>query len=97
MHIIEPHILIKHRQLCSKNMYPKVSFACTIYGTSKHCSACVGACACGHTPLLQGPVFVYTKNLINEPFNNKFKGYNISMDTYFTSVTAGSGDWKLHI
>ena len=25
--IIEPHMLIKHRQLCWKNVQPKVSFA----------------------------------------------------------------------
>ena len=56
MHIIEPHMLIKHRQLCSENVYSKVSFARAIYHTSKHFCACVGKCTCDPTPLLKGPV-----------------------------------------
>ena len=54
MHITEPHILIKQRQLYSKNLEQKVSFACVINRTSKHFSACVGACLCDRMPLLKG-------------------------------------------
>ena len=53
---VEPHILIKHRQLCRKDVQPKVSFACAIYHTSKHFCTCVDACAaCNCTPLLKRP------------------------------------------
>ena len=54
MHIIHPLNLIKHRQVGSKIVYPKLSFACVIYCTSKHICGCVGACVCDHTPLLKG-------------------------------------------
>ena len=53
--IIEPHMLIKYRQLCSKNVSSKVSFVCAIYCTSKHFCACVGACTCNQMSLLKGP------------------------------------------
>ena len=49
-------MLIKHRQLCSKNVQSKVSFARAIYHTSKHFCACVGKSTCDPTPLLKGPV-----------------------------------------
>ena len=35
MHIIESHILTKHRQLCSKKTYSQALFAHAIYHTSK--------------------------------------------------------------
>ena len=54
-HIIEPHILIKHRQLRRKNIQTKVSFAHAIYHTSKHFCACIGTFMCNRTPLLKGP------------------------------------------
>ena len=49
----QAYILIKHRQLCSKNM-PKVWFAHVIYHISKCFYACVGVCACNSTTLLEG-------------------------------------------
>ena len=52
---IEPHILIKYKQLCRKNVELKVSFVCTIYLTSKRFCICVGTCMWNHTPLLKGP------------------------------------------
>ena len=56
MCIIEPQILIKHRQLCSKTCN-QVLFARAIYHTSKHFWACVGACTCDRTSLLKRPAF----------------------------------------
>ena len=50
---VEPHILIKHRQLGRKDVQPKVSFAHAIYHTSKHFCACVDACVCDRMPLLK--------------------------------------------
>ena len=45
------HILIKHRQLRSKNVQSKVLFACAIYHTStKHFCACAGMCTCDTSP-----------------------------------------------
>ena len=51
MLITEPRILIKHRQLCKKN----VSFARGIFHTSKYFCECVGACAYDRTSLVKGP------------------------------------------
>ena len=56
-HIIELHILIKPRQLCRKNVSPKISVGCAIYHRSKHFCACVGACVCNCMPFLKEPVF----------------------------------------
>ena len=58
LHITEPHILIKHRQLCRKNVQPKVSSARVIYHMSKYICVCVGTCVCNCKPLLKGPAFV---------------------------------------
>ena len=48
-------ILIKHRQLCSKNVWSKDWFAQAIYHTSKSFCPHVGTCACKNMPLLKRP------------------------------------------
>ena len=40
-HPKQTNILIKHRHLCRKNVYPKVSFARAIYHMCKHVRLCV--------------------------------------------------------
>ena len=55
--------LIKHRQLCSKNLQSSFICACSL-SQSKHFCMCAGACTCDCTPLLKRPVscdFVMTK------------------------------------
>ena len=51
-------------KLCSRNMWLKVWFVCSIYHTSKYFCACVGACGCDSTPPLKGSVLESFSNLI---------------------------------
>ena len=46
---------LDHRQLCRKDVQPKVSFARAIYHMSKHFCACVDVCTCDRMPLLKRP------------------------------------------
>ena len=53
--LTESHFLIKHRQLCRKNLQLRVSFACAIYHRSKHSCASVGTSTFNRNQLQKGP------------------------------------------
>ena len=89
-HIREPHMLIKHRQLCSKIVKSKVSFVHAIYHISKHFRACVGACVCDCRPLLKGPAYIYFRLVLLQSVSYYFFLYQspYSLSMVFDSISS---------
>ena len=52
--------MIKYRQLCRKNVQPKVSFVCGIYHTSKHVFACRRVLVLSHASPERVWIYIYS-------------------------------------
>ena len=52
--------MIKHRQLCRKNVQPEVSFVCGIYHTSKHVFTCRRVLVLSHASPERVWIYIYS-------------------------------------
>ena len=90
--IIELHILIKHRQLCSKNTWS--SFICACDWSRLSTFARVGACACDHTPLLKRPVCADDTTLYSKCDQASDLYQQLELASEIESALCDSVDWS---